>query len=261
MADRMLWRSDEAPHVTMLGSIHFLEGEVPDWVLTAHDAADFVIFEADFRDVPPPPQMPSGLSLFEVDQDLWRVATAYAFEIGVDREKVREFTHHFPFSFAMFLAGRTLESSGARFDQSPDAVLTSRTPSPLVLEYAPEFYRLLYQETPLNEQLACLRRSLELMPTLLDRFRLASTSWMLGDAEAVLRDLGFDEYYNEFPGIAAGMFANRHALWLPRARHYIETAAGLGHQLLFVVGCAHLAGPQSLLVDLEGRFGYKFRQD
>lgn len=257
----MLWHSNDAPHVRILGSIHFLEGEIPDWVLAAHNAADVVVFEANLREVPPPPQMPSGLTLYDIDRNLWTMAARYAFEIGVDEEKVREMTYQFPFSFASFLAGRTLEFMGACFDQSPDAVLTARTPSPLVLEYAPEVYRLLHQEPPLDEQLACLRRSLERMPTLLHRFRLASRSWMQGEAEAVLHDLGFDEYFNEFPSLAAGLFANRHTLWLPRAAHYIETAAQLGHQLLFVVGCAHLVGPENFLADLEEHCGYSFYQD
>src|ERR1700694_4737118 len=127
MADRMLWRSDSGTQVTILCSIHFLEGEVPNWVLAAHDAADFVIFEADLEEVPPPPQMPSGLSLFTLDQDLWKMAAKYADAIGVDREAVREWAYQFPFSFASNLSVRTLESSGARFDKSPDAVLTART--------------------------------------------------------------------------------------------------------------------------------------
>jgi hypothetical protein len=48
MTDRamMLWRSDDAPHVRILGSIHYVEEALPDWVLEVHAGADAVVFEA-----------------------------------------------------------------------------------------------------------------------------------------------------------------------------------------------------------------------
>ena len=93
-----------------------------------------------------------------------------------------------------------------------------------------------------------------------ERFSRAAESWRMGEPEAVLDALGFSEYFSDFPGIAAGLFANRHSVWLPRAEHYIQKAAELGHRLLIVVGCSHLVGPQTLLADLEEHYGYEFRQ-
>jgi TraB/PrgY/gumN family len=93
-----------------------------------------------------------------------------------------------------------------------------------------------------------------------ERFRRASESWRMGDPQAVLEALGFSQFFYDFPGLAAGLFANRHALWLPRVEYYILRAAELGHRLLFIVGCSHLAGPQTFLADLEERYGHKFRR-
>ena len=41
----MLWRSDDAPHVRILGSIHYLEEAIPDWVLEIHAAHGYLLHE------------------------------------------------------------------------------------------------------------------------------------------------------------------------------------------------------------------------
>ncbi len=256
----MLWRSDDAPHVTILGSIHFLDGEIPDWVLEVHDGADAVVFEADFRKKLPPPAMPLGLSLPSLDPELWQIVEDAALDLGLAAQEVPELSTQYPFAIGGRLAGLSLERSGAYFDQGIDTVLQERTSDPLGLETFPEFYRLLYQEPPLSEQVASLRLTIQRLNELPERFLCAAESWRTGDPEAVLDALDFSRYFNDFPGLATGMFANRHALWLPRAEYYFQRAAELGHRLLIIVGCSHLAGPQTFLADLEERYGYEFRQ-
>jgi hypothetical protein len=85
----MLWRSDGAPHVQILGSIHYLDEAAPDWVIQVHEAAHVVVFEADFRQAKdlPPPTLPPDLSLPALDLELWQVvegtamATSFANEV------------------------------------------------------------------------------------------------------------------------------------------------------------------------------------
>lgn len=266
MTDRTmtLWRSDDAPHVRILGSIHYLEEAVPDWVLEVHAGAHVVVFEADLTKAKEPesapPITPPDLALPALDPELWRIVEGMAPDLGLSAQDVDNLRNQYPFAIAGGLATAALGKSGAHFELGPDAVLTDRTPHPLGLETFQEFYRLLYQETPLSEQLASLRFTIAQLDELPERFRRASENWRMGDPEAVLEALGFYRYFNDLPGLAAGLFANRHALWLPRAEYFIQRSAELGHRLLIVVGCAHLAGPQTFLADLQEHYGYEFRR-
>jgi hypothetical protein len=94
----MLWRSDDAPHVLILGSIHFLEGALPDWVLEVHSGADVVVFEADFRNASPPPAVPPGSSLPVLDHDLWQVVEDTALNFGLDTQVVHDLSEQYPFA-------------------------------------------------------------------------------------------------------------------------------------------------------------------
>jgi uncharacterized protein YbaP (TraB family) len=256
----MLWRSDNAPHVLILGSIHFLDGTLPEWVREVHQAADAVVFEADFRGAPPPPAMPQGLSMTSLDPELWQMVERTAHDLGLDEQAVRDLGVQYPYWIGQRLAISTFERAGARFEQGPEGALLEHTAIPLFLESCTEVYQTLYQDTPLSEQVACLRLTIGRLSELPERFRRAAESWRMGEPEAVLEALGFPEYFSEFPGIAAGLFANRHSLWLPRTEYYIQKAAELGHRLLIVVGCLHLAGPHTFLADLDERYGYDFRR-
>lgn len=262
MADRstMLWCSDDVPHVLILGSIHFLEGPLPDWVLEAHEGADAVVFEADFREAPPPPSMPNGLSLPALDRELWEMVEGTARDLGSDAQAVQGLSNQYPFRVGGELARLTLKRAGAHFEQGPEGIPLERTEIPLFLESCSEFYQALYQDTPLFEQVACLRLTMSRLSQLPERFKHAAESWRMGEPEAVLDALGLSEYFGDFPGVAAGLFANRHSVWLPRAEYYIQKAAELGHRLLIVVGCSHLVGPQAFLADLEELYGCEFRQ-
>jgi uncharacterized protein YbaP (TraB family) len=262
MADQsmMLWRSDDAPHVTILGSIHFLDGALPEWVLEVHGDADAVVFEADLRQASPPPAIPPGLSLPFLNNELWELVKCTALGLGLDVQAVHDLSDQYPFAIAGKLVTLSLEQAGAYFGQGADAMLTERTSDPLGLETFTEFYQILYQETPLSEQAASLQLTIKQLNELPSRFLRASESWRMGKPEAVLDALGFSRYFNDFPGIAAGMFANRHRLWLPRAKYYIQRAAELGHRLLVIVGCSHLVGPQTLLADLDKGYGYEFHR-
>ncbi|HSR93032.1 MAG TPA: TraB/GumN family protein, partial [Gemmatimonadales bacterium] len=256
----MLWRSDDAPHVLILGSIHFWDGALPDWILEVHGGADAIVFESDIRNPMPPPCVPPGLSLTALDSELWLIVEGTALGLGLDAQAVHELSDQYPFAIGGRLGALSLTQAGAHFEQGPDAVLTERTSNPLSLETFPEFYRILYQETSLAEQIASLRITIKQLGELPKRFLRALENWRMGEPEAVLDALGFSRHFNEFPGLAAGLFANRHKLWLPRAEYYIRRAAELGHRLLIVVGCSHLAGPQTFLADLRDRYGYKFRR-
>lgn len=257
----MLWRSDDVPHVLMLGSIHFLDSVLPDWVLEVHAGADAVVFEADTRNPPPPPAMPDGFSLPLLDRELWQMVEDTARGLGLeDEQDLHDLSEQYPLVMGQALAKLALNEAGAHFEKGPEGALLEHTAIPLFLEDCQDCYRILFQDTPLSEQIACLRLTMNQLSQLPERFRRAAESWRMGKPEAVLDALGFSRYFNDFPGIAAGMFANRHALWLPQTDFYIQKAAELGHRLLIVVGCSHLVGPQTFLADLQERYGYEFHQ-
>lgn len=258
----MLWRSNNAPHVRILGSIHYLDEAVPDWVLEVHAGAHAVVFEADFRQAneSPRPTVPPDLSLSVLDHELWQVVEGTALNLGLSAQDVDNLHNQYPFAIGGELARASLRQSGAYFELGIDTVLQERTPHPFGLETFPEFYRVVYQETPLSEQAASLRRIITELHTLPERFRRAAESWRMGEPEAVLDALGFSRYSSDFPGLAAGLFAHRHALWLPRAEYLIRRSAELGRRLLIVVGCSHLAGSQTFLADLQEQYGYEFHR-
>ncbi len=185
---------------------------------------------------------------------------ATARSLGLDEQGVHGLSEQYPFVMSQALTRLTLNEAGAHFEQRPEGALLERTAIPLFLESCLDCYQILVQDTPISEQIASLRLTMKQLSQLPERFRRAAENWRQGNPEGVLNSLGFSRYFTDFPGIAAGMFANRHLLWLPRAEFYIQKAAELGHRLLIIVGCSHLAGPQTFLADLEERCGYKFRQ-
>jgi uncharacterized protein YbaP (TraB family) len=253
----MLWRSDEAPGVLLLGSIHLLKGELPPWVFEAHAQADTVVFESDFRDAPPPPLLPNGGELRDLDPDLWSRVEASARELEIEDESL---ARKYPFFVATDLAIASLRKSGATFDQGADSTLMSLTANPLALETVEEFYRLAVEQPPLQEQLESLKLGLADLNAIPERLARAAELWRANDAPGVLQALGFQEKFDLFPEIASGLFANRHAVWLPKSMQLIRRSLARKERILIVVGCAHLTGPQSFLVDLEQHAGLRFRQ-
>jgi uncharacterized protein YbaP (TraB family) len=255
----MLWKSDDVPHVHILGSIHFLNGVLPDWVLETHGRADAVVFEADLiGDETLPPSMPDGLSLLSLNQDLWEMVEATARELEIDEDVVRGLSCQYPQDIAGRLSAASLQKAGALFENSPEGALRAHTELALFLETKSEFFRLFYEEPPIAEQVASLQFTLQHLSELPERYRHAAERWRMRDPEAVLAALDFSRLFSDFPGISAGLLANRHKLWLPRADYFIRRAAELKHRLLIVVGCSHLSGPQSFLADLKKYCGYDF---
>jgi uncharacterized protein YbaP (TraB family) len=60
----MLWRgSGAAAHVSILGSIHLWDGELPAWVLGALEESNRVVFEADTSQQVPLPELPNDLTI------------------------------------------------------------------------------------------------------------------------------------------------------------------------------------------------------
>src|ERR1700749_2675564 len=120
---KMLWRSDDLPHVLILGSIHFMDGALPGWVWEVHQGANAVVFEADFREAPPPPTMPQGLLVSSLDPELWQLVESNARDFGWDGETIRDLSVQYPFQIAQRLAISTLERAGARFEKGVEGWL------------------------------------------------------------------------------------------------------------------------------------------
>lgn len=260
MGKTMLWQSNQVPHVLFLGSIHVLKGELPGWVLAAHDQADAAVFEANLREVPPPPSMPNGLRLEDLDPQLWALVRKKAARLQIGNEELEALATKYPFTVSTELGLAAFRSSGATFEQGPDRILMELRPDYLFLEKVDEFYSLTCEGPAIEEQMNSLRHTILTIDRMPDRLEAATERWRDNDPDGVLEALGYLEKFSDFPEIAAGLFTKRHALWLPHALRFIRRAHELREKLLFVVGCAHLTGPQSFLADIEAQTGWHFEQ-
>lgn len=251
----MLWRSKEAAHVTLLASIHVLDGPLPGWALDACDSADIIVFEADLTTIPDLPEMPTGRTLFGLSPRLGRAATTEAARLGLDLTMVDRL---YPYATAMKFFARVTPSD-IRHEYGVEPILCERASQAKYLETADEYFRLVFFEPPLSEQTSVLQQTLKELTTVPRLLREAVTAWRRCDLEAVWRALKFQQFAAHFSRTWEGMFAKRHTLWTPRAVQFIEEATRDGQNLLIVVGCGHFMGPESFPAALA-RYNYHFEQ-
>lgn len=103
----MLWRSEDAPHVTILGSIHVLDGPLPGWALEAAAAADRGVYEVEVPQGFRFPEMPSGRTIFSLSPRLGREVSREARRLGL---KERDIDHLHPYVATIVLSGNSLPS-------------------------------------------------------------------------------------------------------------------------------------------------------
>jgi len=253
----MLWTCDRLPHVMMVGSIHFLgEDSIPTWLDECLIRANAAVVEFDRNTYAPPPAFAPGLDV--AAPATWARVVALASDLGTpDLEDLRR---RYPHALATELARLKLEDAGFSFEHGVDKHVLDNSAIALGLETFPEHYAIVHQGPSINTQIQALELSLDHLPDLPVRIRAAITAWQAGNAEGVLEVLQLRDQEDRYPEIGRALFTMRHELWLPRLERFVVKASELNHQLIVAVGTAHLAGPRSLLLDIEERWGCRFEQ-
>lgn len=251
----MLWRSDDAPHVTLLGSIHLLDGPLPAWALDAHASADLVIFETDYAQMPNRfPEMPGGRTISSLSRGTGKAVAKEARRLGLDAEAIDRL---YPFCAEIVLDSAMLPD-GVKPQLGVDVVLFGQSPRKEILESIDDQLRAL-TAPPIEEQMTALRLLLSQRAQHPQRMKAAVTAWRRGELEAVWELLRYPELAQRCPGMMASLFSERHQSWGPCAAQYFEETARTGGELLIVVGCGHMVGAESFLAQLA-RHGYDFHQ-
>lgn len=94
-------------------------------------------------------------------------------------------------------------------------------------------------------------RDLKQFPTV---FKSLKNAWLEGDM-VEMNKIGIQPMMNEFPDTYKSLIINRNNAWIPKIEGMIKTK----EIEMILVGALHLAGPDSVLTQLEAR-GYEVKQ-
>jgi uncharacterized protein YbaP (TraB family) len=252
----MLWRSENAPHVTILGSIHVLDGPLPDWAMEAATAADRSVFEIKPPDKPESfrfPEMPDGRTIFSLSP---RLAREVARETRKLRLNQRDIDRLYPF-VALVVLSMNMLPAGVGAKLGVEQVLPRGT-EPKYLETVADQCAAL-SAAPMVEQLRALDHFLKGRDKYVSRMRSTVAAWRRGDLQGVWESLETGKLASSCPTIFAELYLKRNERWASLAVDYIKQAAEAGESLLFVVGCGHMVSPNSFL-DYLANEGYPFQQ-
>jgi hypothetical protein len=259
----MVWRVT-GPHGAfhLAGSVHLLPGAasaLPPAYERAYAASRRLVLEVDlgridqealraqlatFADLPAGRRLPDLLSADG--------ARRYAAACAAHSLPCEALARVEPWSAAMSLlalgAARAGYAGALGVDQQL-AARAGRDARPVAgLETVADQLRALDGLSPaLQERL--LLETVEELPQLSAQLAALVDGWRRGDLAAVAAAA---QAMGEEPELAAALFAERHARWLPQ----LEALAAGGPATLVVVGAAHLVGPASLLDALAAR-GYR----
>jgi uncharacterized protein YbaP (TraB family) len=220
----MLWRGiGAASHVSLIGSIHMLDCQVPAWVLSAYADANVVVFETNTNAIEAAeaafPVAPDGISLSrrlqpETLHDLRTVAVS----LGLNFEEDLDMLLPSAAALRVMAAAARHELSLPGIDLVIRAKAQADHKQFAYLESPAEFRQLVYFETPLNEQERSLVLALRRVPHLRRALSGMSAAWHRGDLEGVSAALDIPRMMAECPGIAAALYRKRTRLWAPPAR-------------------------------------------
>jgi uncharacterized protein YbaP (TraB family) len=251
----MLWRSVVAPHVTILGSIHVLDGPLPVWALEAASTADRSILEIE----PPDPksfrfpEMPNGWTISSLAPRLGDEVAREARRLQLDDAAIDRL---YPFLASTVLAGNMLPS-GVSAEFGVERVLPRHAESSYLETIAGQVAAL--SAAPMDEQLWALDCFLKKRDKYAGRMRATIAAWRRGDLSSVWDCLEMAELTSSCPTIFAELYPKRNQNWVSLAVDYIKQAAESGESLLVVVGCGHLVSPNSFL-DYLASEGYAFQK-
>ena len=156
-----------------------------------------------------------------------------------------------PWLAAVVLAGTPLAKAGydpqAGIDRKLKAQAEAEGDQIRGFETVLEQVRM-FADLPQTAQITFLVEVLDDLEEGLERVDKLATAWIDGDTEAIAR-LGVDEMKREAPVVYKKLFVDRNVTW---SEKIVEILKGSGVQQI-AVGAAHLAGPDSLQVQLEKR--------
>lgn len=252
----MLWRSEDAPHVTILGSIHASDEPLPPWSIDACDEADLMVFEAEPGEEPLP--LPNGETISGLAPAIGRAAVQEAALLGLDPQYIDS---QFPFRASVLLGLHdAMKRYGLRGDLGVETVLrplAKEDEVPGALEEPHEVFRTLFYDPPIEEQLAILWQGLVDRRSGFNPLDQVVAAWRRCDPDGLWSLVG--QRLQQYPAVYDGMFRQRHSAWIGKAVEWIEWTRTTGRKLLLVVGCLHLTGPDSFLKYLAEE-GYTFQR-
>ncbi len=251
----MLWRSSETPRTTLLGSIHFLDSQpLPEWATAPARAAEAVIYEVAIPESVLFPELPAKMKVSALAPGLTPAIKSLTKHLNLDYAALDRI---FPFSLLTVLAMNLLPQ---------DHSVLSGVERVLPLNVKPSHLETLEDQfaalggAPLAEQLGALKHFLQDTKRYPARMRAAAAAWRKGDLAALSEALELPHLWSGFPEITRSLFTDRNKRWVEPLLRAIQESEQAERELLIVVGCGHLFGPDNV-PGLLAEHGYSFHQE
>ena len=253
---------DADSEMVLFGSVHILPPGT-DWKPPALDAAlksaDDLWFELPIDPMSqaetarlamqtgllPPDKSLSALLTPADAARLARVAARY----GVDLPLLDRLT---PWYAEVAMAQAAYLKGGGAADAGVEQTLAAQAPPELPRRAfeTPAEQIALFSGSPLKEQIASLRETLQEMETKPDQFADLVKAWMSGDLQAIDKE-AIQPLKRASPVVFQRFLTDRNAKWIPILRQRLD---GSGRSVV-VVGVGHLIGPGGLPARLRA-LGY-----
>lgn len=193
----------------------------------------------------PPDKTLSGLLTPADAARLARVAARY----GVDLPLLDRLT---PWYAEVAMAQAAYLKGGGAADAGVEQMLAAQVPPELPRRAfeTPAEQIALFSGSPLKEQIASLRETLEEMETKPDQYEDLIKAWMSGDLKAIDKE-AIQPLKKASPLVFQRFLTDRNAKWIPILRQRLD---GSGRSVV-VVGVGHLIGPGGLPARLRA-LGY-----
>lgn len=252
----MLWRSSETPRTTLLGSIHFLDSQpLPEWATAPAKAAEAVIYEVAIPESVRFPELPARMTVSALAPRLAPAIKNLSKRLSLDYAALDRIS---PFSLLTVLEMNLLPQ---------DHSVLSGVERVLPLNVKPSHLETLEDQfaaiggAPLAEQLGALKHFLQDTKHYPARMRAAAAAaWRKGDLAALSEALELPRLWSGFPEITRSLFTDRNKRWVEPLLRAIRESEQAKRELLIVVGCGHLFGPDNV-PSILAEHGYSFHQE
>lgn len=266
-AENSLWKASSDRGIFYIqGSVHLLKADdypLASTIEEAYAKSDTLIFEADMKEMLSPKTqqlimqkalLPDNRTLKdELDPEVYEQLSRELEKSGIPIAAVQKFK---PWFISIMLMVPRMQALGLDPNLGLDQYFYSKASSDgkttLGLETV-EFQINLFNSLSDENQTAYTKyflKDLERMETLLDDMIKA---WKNGDIEAL--DKVVRDNFKEYPGMHAKFVTDRNKSWADK----LDEMADKEKTCMVVVGCAHLAGKDSLLELLKAK-GYAIEQ-
>lgn len=251
----MLWRSSETPRTTFLGSIHFLNSQpLPEWATAPARAAEAVIYEVPIPESVRFPELPGKMKVSALAPRLAPAIKNLTERLKLDYAALDRI---FPFSLLTVLGMNLLPQDHSALNGVERVLPINVQPSHL--ETLEDQFAAI-GGAPLAEQLGALKHFLQNTKRYPARMRTAAAAWRKGDLTALSEALELPLLWSEFPKITRLLYTDRNKRWVEPLLRAIRESEQAERELLIVVGCGHLFGPDHV-PGLLAEHGYSFNQE